>query len=68
LDNIFLGGKFIFLIIFEIAWLIMTALLAFVFFKFRPLLERKNLESMTFKILALILVILGVKTLLAAFI
>lgn len=64
LDNILVGGRFIFLLIFEFGWLVATISLAFIFFKFRPLLERKNLISATFKILALVLVVLGVKTLL----
>ena len=67
LNNTLVGGKFVFLIIFEIAWLIMTTLLAFVFFKFRPLLERKNLVTVTFKILSLVLIIMGIRTLLSVF-
>ena len=57
------GGKFIFLIIFEMAWFVMTFLLAFIFYQFRSLLQRKNLIGSTFKILAIILVLLGIKTL-----
>ena len=68
LDNTIMGGKFIFLIIFEIAWLIMTVILAFIFYKFRPLLQKANLVSATFKVLALVLVILGIKTILSIFI
>lgn len=67
LDQTVWGGKIIFLIIFEFAWLIMTLLLAYVFYKFRPLLERKNLISTTFRVLALVLVILGIKTIVGAF-
>lgn len=67
LDNVLVCGKFIFLIIFEFAWLVATISLAFIFFKFRSLLERKNLVGATFKFLALVLVILGVKTLLGVF-
>ncbi len=67
LDSVLIGGKFIFLFIFEIAWLLATTLLAFVFFKFRPVLEKKNLVSITFKILAIVLMILGIKTLLNVF-
>ncbi|MFA6430575.1 MAG: LysE family transporter [Candidatus Paceibacterota bacterium] len=65
LNDILIGGKFIFLIIFEIAWLAMTTLLAFIFFKFRPILERKNLVNVTFKILSAVLVILGIRTLIS---
>ena len=68
LDNVMAGGKFIFLIIFELAWLVMTTLLAFIFYKFRPLLQRNNLVSATFKVLALVLVILGIRTLISVFI
>lgn len=61
------GGKFIFLAIFELAWLIMTFVLAFIFYQFRPLLQRKNLIGTTFKVLAVILVLLGIKTLFSVF-
>ena len=64
LNESVLGGKFIFLTVFEFAWLVMTFLLAFVFYQFRPLLQRKNLVGATFKVLAIILILLGVKTLL----
>lgn len=67
LDTSVYGGKFIFLVIFELAWLIMTLALAFVFYQFRPLLQRKNLIGTTFKVLAVILILLGVKTLLNIF-
>lgn len=59
------GGKYIFLVIFELAWLVMTLALAFIFYQFRPLLQRKNLIGTTFKVLAVILVLLGIKTLLS---
>jgi len=67
LDQRIIGGKFLFLFLFELAWLVMTFVLAFIFFKFRPLLQRKNLVGITFKILALVLVLLGIKTLIGAF-
>lgn len=67
LDKTIFAGKFIFLGIFELAWLIMTVLLAVIFFQFRPILYKKNLVGTAFKILAGILVILGVKTLVNAF-
>ena len=67
LDASVFGGKFIFLAIFELAWLIMTFALAFIFYQFRPLLQRKNLIGTTFKILAVILMLLGIKTLLNVF-
>lgn len=64
LDNILMDGKIIFLIIFQTAWLVMTTLLAFIFYRSRPILEKRNLVGTTFKILAIILVLLGIKTLL----
>ena len=67
LDQKIIGGKFLFLFLFELAWLVMTFVLAFIFFKFRPLLQRKNLVGITFKILALVLVLLGIKTLIGSF-
>lgn len=67
LDQSLMGGKFIFLTLFELTWLISTVFLAFVFFRFRPLLQRKNWVARTFKILAIILVLLGIKTLIGIF-
>lgn len=67
LDASVYGGKFIFLIVFEMAWFVMTFALAFVFYQFRPLLQRKNLIGTTFKVLAVVLVLLGVKTLISIF-
>jgi threonine/homoserine/homoserine lactone efflux protein len=68
LDQTLIGGKFIFLIVFEIAWLIITTVLAFIFYKFRPLLQKNNLVGATFKVLALVLIILGIRTILSVFI
>jgi threonine/homoserine/homoserine lactone efflux protein len=68
LDQTMIAGKFIFLIIFEIAWLIITIALAFIFYKFRPLLQKNNLVGATFKVLALVLVILGIRTIISVFI
>jgi threonine/homoserine/homoserine lactone efflux protein len=67
LDKIIFGGKFIFLGIFELAWLLITAALAFIFFQFRPLLHRKNLIGVTFKMFSLLLILLAIKTLLNVF-
>lgn len=67
LDQYLAGGKLIFLFVLEFGWLAMTVFLAFVFFKFRPLLERKNLISVTFKMLAVVIALLGIKTLLSIF-
>ena len=67
LDGSVYGGKFIFLAIFELAWFVMTVVLAIIFYQFRPLLQRKNLIGVTFKVLAVILVVLGIKTLFNVF-
>lgn len=67
LDAYVLGGKFIFLTVFEIAWLVITFFLAFIFYQFRPLLQRKNLIGKTFKILGAILILLGIKTIFSLF-
>ncbi len=68
LDQTMIGGKFIFLIVFEIAWLIITVALTFIFYKFRPLLQKNDLVGATFKVLASVLIILGVRTILSVFI
>lgn len=67
LDKIIFGGKFIFLGIFELAWLLITVALVFIFFQFRPLLHRKNLIGAAFKFFALVLALLAIKTLLNVF-
>ena len=67
LDGSVYGGKFIFLAIFELAWFVMTVVLAIIFYQFRPLLQRKNLIGVTLKVLAVILVVLGIKTLFNVF-
>lgn len=67
LDKTIFAGKFIFLGIFELAWLVMTVLLAFLFFKFRPILYKKNLVGATFKFFALILIYLGFRALFNGF-
>ena len=66
-DQSVIGGRFVYLLAFEIAWLLATVSLSYIFFKFRPLLQRKNLVGVTFKFLAIVLVLLGVKTLIGAF-
>jgi threonine/homoserine/homoserine lactone efflux protein len=67
LDKIIFGGKFLFLGIFELGWLLIVVALAFIFFQFRPLLHRKNLIGPAFKSFVLVLVFLAVKTLLNVF-
>lgn len=62
LKEVIVGGQILFLIVFESGWFVMTALLAFIFFKFRPLLLRKDLVSSVFKFFALILVFFAFKS------
>lgn len=61
LNNHIAEGKYIFLLIFEVGWLIATVGLAFIFSRFRPLLERKNLVSTTFRILSIVLALMAIK-------
>jgi threonine/homoserine/homoserine lactone efflux protein len=60
------GGQYIFLITFELGWLVMTSLLAFIFSRFRPLLLKKNLVSVVFKIFALLLMFFAVESLIGS--
>lgn len=62
LNNYIRGGQFIFLLIFEVGWLIATIGLAFIFSHFRLLLERKNLVSTTFRIFSIALVLMAIKS------
>lgn len=55
------GGQFLFLLLFELGWLIATTGLTFIFSRFRPLLTKGDLVSTVFKILALILVFFAAK-------
>ena len=66
-DQYIVGGRFVYLLVFEFAWLLMTMLLAYIFYRFRPFLQRRNLIGTTFKILAIVLAILGVKTIVGTF-
>ena len=63
LNEMILGGRFIFLATVESGWLIMTSTLAFIFSRFRPLLLQKNLISPVFKFLALVLVYFAMRSL-----
>lgn len=60
-DQIY-AGQYIFLLTFELGWLTMTTLLAFVFSRFRPILLKKNLVSAVFKVFALLLVFFSLKS------
>lgn len=55
------GGQFLFLIFFELGWLVATVLFNFIFSKFKTILVKGNLTSIIFKILALILVFFAIK-------
>jgi threonine/homoserine/homoserine lactone efflux protein len=56
------GGQVLFWGLFESGWLFATAVLAYVFSKFRPLLLKKKLVSTVFKVFALLLVFFGLKS------
>lgn len=56
-----IGGQFLFLLMFELGWLVSTVGLTFIFSWFRPLLTKGNFTSITFKILALILLFFALK-------
>lgn len=56
------GGKYLFLLFFELGWIISTASLAFVFSRFRPWLLKKNLVSAVFKTFAILLVFFALKS------
>ena len=66
LNEYIYAGQFLFILIFEFAWLIATSLLAYIFSKFRPMLFKKNLVSPVFKIFALLLVFFAAKSLISA--
>ena len=62
LRQIVMGGQVLFLALFEAGWLLSMAVLAYVFSRFRPLLLKKKLVSTVFKVLALLLVFFGLKS------
>lgn len=55
------GGQIVFLIMFELGWLTSTLSVAYVFFKFRPLLLRENLVSSVFRFFALVLIFFAIR-------
>lgn len=55
------GGQIVFLISFELGWLASTLSVSYIFFKFRPLLLRKNLVSAVFKFLSLLLIFFAMR-------
>lgn len=63
LENIFTGGRFLFLVLFEFGWLAATVSLAILFSFFRPILQKKNLVEIVFKICGVILAFFGARSL-----
>jgi len=55
------GAQFYFIILFMSGWFTSTAVLNFIFSRFKPLLTKGNLVSTVFKILSLILIFFAVK-------
>jgi len=68
LNQAVFGGYILFLLFFEIGWIIAVSILAYIFSKFRPLLLKKKLVSIVFKIFALLLIFFGLKLLWGSFI
>ena len=62
LNEAIYGGKSIFLIVFELGWLLMTTFLSFVFSRFRPILLKKNLVSIVFKFFAVLLSLFAIES------
>ena len=57
------GGQYLFLLIFELGWILTTVLLAFIFSRFRPILQKKNLVSVAFKIFSALLILFAIRSL-----
>ena len=55
-------GHMLFLILFEIGWLMSVVILSYIFSKFRPLLFKHKLVGTVFKIFALLLIFFGLKS------
>src|SRR3989339_541166 len=62
LDELIFGGRFIFLLVFELGWLLMTAGLGYIFSRFRPILLKQNLVATVFKIFATLLVLFALRS------
>lgn len=56
------GGQFLFLAVFELGWVAATAVLGYIFSRFRPWLQKKDLVSLTFKVFALLLLFFAIKS------
>lgn len=61
LNNYTQWGHYLFVFVFESGWLLATIFLAFIFSCFRPILQRKNLVSVVFKIFSLILIYFAIE-------
>lgn len=61
MKQLVVGGQFLFLLIFEIGWLVATVLLVYIFSRFRTILTSGRMVSVVFKIFSVILVIFAVK-------
>jgi threonine/homoserine/homoserine lactone efflux protein len=59
-------GKFLFLLVFEAGWLATMLVLSFLFSRFRELLRRKNLVSVTYRILATLLALFALRSVIAS--
>ncbi|NTW30065.1 MAG: LysE family transporter [Candidatus Moranbacteria bacterium] len=62
LDVMLPAGHFLFLLVFELGWLAAMVGLAFVFSRFRDLLHRKGLVSLTYKLLAILLTLFALRS------
>jgi threonine/homoserine/homoserine lactone efflux protein len=56
-----IGGQFLFLLVFEIGWLVATIILVFIFSRFRNILTSGKMVSVVFKIFSIILVLFSAK-------
>lgn len=59
-------GQFLFIAVFEFGWLLMVAILSFVFSRFRPMLLKKNLVSTAFRFFAVVLVFFALQSIYGA--
>jgi len=55
------GGQFLFLILFELGWLLATVVLTYLFSRFKPLLTKTNFVPIIFKIFSLILLLFAMR-------
>lgn len=61
------GGAALFLLTFELGWFTSTAVLTFLFSRFRPILTKEGVVGKVFKIFAIILAIFAVRLVLTSF-